>query len=526
MMKPQIRVLLVEDSEEDGLLIEHELRRSGYQPIAQRVWSGAQMTAALREATWDLIICDYSLPGFDGIGALSILKSTELDIPFILVSGTIGEELATAAMKAGANDYLLKGNLSRLGSTVERELQDAKGRAARRAAEAALRENAERLRQMAEAVDQAFWLIDAKGKEVLYASPSCTKVLGYRFEPSNCEIRPWKSIHPDDRSWLIEAALTRLGQRRSDETYRIVMDDGSVRWIRERTFPMLGPSGDTWRIVGTAEDITERKELEERLRQVQKMEALGQLAGGVAHDFNNILCVIQGYASVLKAGQDFDAEGQEAVNEIMLASERANTLTRQLLTISRNQVFQLRDLDLNHAVDTMANMLRRTLGRNVDLKVQRGIDVPPVRADSGMIDQVLLNLGVNARDAMPQGGTLAISTEFIKINGEEPARHPDERPGEFVCLTVRDTGCGIAPHIVTRVFDPFFTTKPRGKGTGLGLAIVYGVVKQHEGWIDLESTVGKGTTFRIYLPRANSSNCSKQNTLRQDYPGKNSVLVS
>lgn len=524
-MKSLIRVLMVEDSEDDALLIEHELRRSGYQATCERVWSAAQMSESLRTKAWDLIICDYSLPSFDGRAALSILKGTSLDIPFILVSGTIGEELAAAAMKAGANDYLLKGNLSRLATTVERELHDARDRAARREAEEAVRESAERLRQMSENVDLAFWLIDAKKKHVLYASPSCKKVLGYEYDLLNCEIRPWKLIHPDDRPWLIEAALVRLGQKRSDETYRILLEDGSTRWIRERTFPLLDGAGEHWRTVGTAEDITERKELEERLRQVQKMDALGQLAGGVAHDFNNILCVIQGYASVLKTMNTLDPNAQEAISEIMLASERATTLTRQLLTISRNQLFQLRDLDLNAAVANMANMLRRTLGRSVELRVIRGENVPCVRADSGMIDQVLLNLGVNARDAMPEGGSLTLSTEFVTITGDDPPQHPDERSGEFVCLTVQDTGCGIPSELMTRVFDPFFTTKPRGKGTGLGLAIVYGVVKQHEGWIDLQSKVGRGTTFRIYLPSATPSSEVRQSAARQERHTRHPLLV-
>ncbi len=502
-LKQYLPVLIVEDNEDDAQLIVHQLRRSGYEPFFERVWSARQMIDSLRRATWDIIICDYSMPGFNAQAALAILKASELDIPLILVSGTIGEEVAVAAMKAGASDYILKGNLTRLSSAIERELRESKERQARRQAEDAVRESADRLRQMAENVGQAFWLIDCKKNEVLYASPACTTILGYNSTQAGSEIRPWKLIHPDDRKHLVEAALNRLGRGRTDESYRIILEDGATRWLRERTFPILGARNEVVRLVGTAEDVTDRKALEERLRQSQKMDAVGQLAGGVAHDFNNILCVIQGYASMAKCDANLSPATREAVVEISSAADRACSLTKQLLAISRNQTFKLGDVDLNKEVQSMANMLQRTLGNNIKLKVDIAPALPHIRADAGMVGQILLNLGVNARDAMPKGGTLTISTAHVHIDCDRAPinpLNPEERPGEFLCLTVSDTGCGISAENLSRVFEPFFTTKPQGQGTGFGLAIVYGIVKQHDGWIDLASEVGKGTTFRIYLP--------------------------
>ncbi len=524
LAKTPLPVLIVEDSEEDALLLVRELQRSGYDPAYERVWSARQMGDALRRASWELIISDYSLPGFDALEALAVLKASELDIPFVLVSGTIGEETAARAMKAGADDYLLKGNLARLGSAIERELREAKQRAGRRAAEAALRESEERLRQMAENVDQAFWLIDTRKKSILYASPACARILGEMHDLIDCYLRPWKAIHPADRQRLAGDPGNRLAQTRN-VIYRIVDDAGAVRWIRESTYPILNRTGEVWRLVGTAEDITERMDLEERLRQSQKMDAVGQLAGGIAHDFNNILCVVQGYASLLQSTEKLSNEARDATKEILLAAERAGALTRQLLAISRNQIFQSSQLDLNETVANMGQMLQRTLGENIRLEVRRAPDLPCIQGDAGMIAQILLNLGVNARDAMPQGGTLTIATQRVKI-APSPSLKPDERPGDFACLSVSDSGCGIPAEHVARVFEPFFTTKVQGKGTGLGLAIVYGIVKQHQGWIDLRSASGQGTTFKIYLPAASTEVESPPKS--QPLPpkrGKETVLV-
>jgi len=253
-------------------------------------------------------------------------------------------------------------------------------------------------------------------------------------------------------------------------------------------------------LLGLFRDVTLQKELEDQLRQSQKMDAIGQLAGGVAHDFNNILTVIQGHASLLLADGSLAESAGKSAQQIAQVAERAAGLTRQLLTFGRRQVMQPRQLDLNEVVANMTKMLGRILGEDIALQMSYWPDPPRIRADASMMEQVLLNLAVNARDAMPEGGQLS-----IRISVEDlPARHgrpqADARPGRFVCLTANDTGCGIPPENLRRIFEPFFTTKEVGKGTGLGLATVYGIVKQHQGWIEVESQLGRGTTFRVYLP--------------------------
>jgi PAS domain S-box-containing protein len=246
-------------------------------------------------------------------------------------------------------------------------------------------------------------------------------------------------------------------------------------------------------------DITAQRRLEEQFRQAQKMEAIGQLAGGVAHDFNNILTVIQGHASLLATAKLGPSE-EKSASQIGQAAARAAGLTRQLLTFSRRQLIQPKKLDLNKIVGNMTNMLGRLLGEDITLQLNYCQTAPTVEADAGMMEQVLLNLAVNARDAMPKGGQLAIRITVIEVDDSYVARQPDARKGVYVCISVTDTGTGIASENLPRIFEPFFTTKAIGKGTGLGLATVYGIVKQHQGWIELESYVGKGTTFRIFIP--------------------------
>ena len=246
-------------------------------------------------------------------------------------------------------------------------------------------------------------------------------------------------------------------------------------------------------------DVTMQRRLEEQLRQSQKMEAIGQLAGGVAHDFNNILTVIHGHASLL-AASGLDESSAHSAQQIVQSAERAAGLTRQLLTFSRRQLIQPKRLDMNKIVGNMTDMLGRLLGEDVALQLNYSTVPATVEADAGMMEQVLLNLAVNARDAMPRGGQLSVRISIVDINENHLQRHPEARAGRFVCVSKSDTGTGIPPENLSRIFEPFFTTKEVGKGTGLGLATVYGIVKQHQGWVEVESTVGKGTTFRIYIP--------------------------
>jgi signal transduction histidine kinase/HAMP domain-containing protein/ActR/RegA family two-component response regulator len=247
-------------------------------------------------------------------------------------------------------------------------------------------------------------------------------------------------------------------------------------------------------------DTTDRLSLEAQLRQAQKMESIGQLAAGVAHDFNNMLTVIQGHAGLMLAKSTLPPELLESVQAIYFASERAATLTRQLLMFSRKNVMQQKPLDLREVVGTLSKMLGRLLGEPITLEFKPPPELPLVQADRGMIEQVIMNLAVNARDAMPKGGTLTISASPVELSDAYVQTHPEARLGAFVCLRVTDTGCGMDAATMARIFEPFFTTKEPGKGTGLGLATVYGIVKQHEGWVEVSSEPGRGTTFNVFFP--------------------------
>jgi PAS domain S-box-containing protein len=249
-----------------------------------------------------------------------------------------------------------------------------------------------------------------------------------------------------------------------------------------------------------AMDVTERLNLEAQLRQSQKMESIGQLAGGIAHDFNNLLTVINGHASLLIASETPTPRGADSLKEIVEAGQRASALTRQLMTFSRKQEFHPQVVDLNEVVNQITKMLRRILGEDVALDVDFSPGLPSIKADLGMIEQVLLNLAVNSRDAMPRGGQLRIKTSAVALDSATAQHNPEAAPGRFVCLTFSDSGSGIAPENLGRIFEPFFTTKELDRGTGLGLATVYGIVKQHQGWITVQSRLGEGTTFQIFLP--------------------------
>ncbi len=249
-------------------------------------------------------------------------------------------------------------------------------------------------------------------------------------------------------------------------------------------------------------EMAERAKVEEALRQAQKMEAVGQLAAGVAHDFNNLLSVIRSYSGILLDNECLDANSRDALREVDSAAERATNLTRQLLTFSRRQVIQPEYLDLNDVVGQLSKLLHRVLGETVSLEIQTALKLPDVLADRGMVEQIVLNLAVNARDAMPEGGPVLIRSASVSFSSEDVRRNPAIRAGHFACLSVTDRGCGIAPEIMPRLFEPFFTTKEVGKGTGLGLATVYGIVRQHEGWIEVDSACGRGTTFKVFLPES------------------------
>jgi hypothetical protein len=498
-MSVPVRVLFVEDSRDDVEVLVHELRRGGFTPDYWVVDTESTMRSALAGETWDLVIADHSMPQFDAPGALAVLKQSGRDLPLIVVSGHIGEQQAVACMRAGASDYLTKDDLSRLVPVVERELRDALQRQQRREAMAALGTSEERYRLLVENSADMITLQDGQGR-ITFASPSVTRMLGY--PPSELVGKRLRDfVHADDVRLLasaMEQALSRgstpvitgLRFRHREAGWRVV--EGSASRLVE-------PDG-TVGLVSIGRDITERVQLEAQLHQAQKMEAVGRLAGGVAHDFNNLITVILGYSNLLLDQLGDEHVLYQEVDEIKRAADRAAVLTQKLLTFSRKQVLSLQPVEVNVVLTGLADMLRRLIGEDIELSIKLAPDLGQTRVDPGQIEQIVMNLVVNARDAMPQGGRLSIETANVELDSSY-ARRRAVQPGPYVMLAVSDTGEGMDAATQARLFEPFFTTKEPGKGTGLGLSTIYGIVRQCGGNIFVYSELGHGSSFKIYLPR-------------------------
>ena len=371
-MPAPLRVLFIEDSEDDAALQRRLLEKAGYEVAFERVETPESLIAAL-DRKWDVIISDHTMPHFRGTDALRLIRELGCDSPFIFVSGTIGEDAAVAALKVGAQDYLMKTNLGRLVPAVERELREAEGR-------------------------------------------------------------------------------------------------------------------------------RQHKILEQQVHQLRRFEAIGRLAGGVAHDFNNMIGAIMGWAEIGLDQVPAGSKTRETLQKIRSQADRAAALTRQLLAFARRQILQPRNIDLNQLAVEELGLLRNVIGERIEIRTALAGDLWGAWADSGQIEQVLMNLCLNAKDAMPDGGRLLIETRNVEIGEDYHRIHAYAVPGRYVLMRVADTGEGMDAATLEHIFEPFFTTKEQGKGTGLGLATVYGIVKQHKGFITVDSSPGQGTSFQVYLP--------------------------
>ncbi len=513
-------ILNVEDNDIARSAVSVLLRQEGFD--VQEAQSGEEALAQLKRKP-DVILLDVNLGyGIDGLEVCRRLRSESATaaIPLILISSQrVSCEDRVQGLEIGADDYLVKPvNPAEMVAHIKALLRV-------RRAEKAQRESEERFQAIIEKSFDCINLVAADGT-ILYTSPSSVVISGHTPEETIGR-NTFDLLHPDDVPQVREQFERLIRNPGSCETFvhRGRHKDGSWRWLEARGTNLLHePSVRA--LVINFRDITEQRLAQEQLRQAQKMEAIGRLAGGVAHDFNNLLCIINGYSDILlqRAAED---STREMLVEIKKAGELSASLTRQLLAFSRRQVLTPKLLDLNAVIRNIEKMLRRVIGEDVELVTNLSAGLGIIEADPGQIEQVVMNLAVNARDAMPGGGKLTIETSNLLISTGEASAHTDVPAGRYVVLSVQDTGCGMTAEIKARIFEPFFTTKGPGKGTGLGLATIYGIVKQSGGHIEVESEPGNGTRFRIYLPRAATLACPtpSRHEMRLPPQGRETILV-
>ncbi|MHB1311481.1 MAG: PAS domain-containing hybrid sensor histidine kinase/response regulator [Gemmatimonadaceae bacterium] len=636
-MKAPLEILLIEDNADDAELVARELRRAGLTCRLRRAWSVPQLRAALAERRWDLVLCDYSLPGFSGTDALGMVREVDAEVPFIFVSGTIGEAAAVAAMRGGAQDYVLKGDLVRLAPAIERELREAQARADRLRAEAALEASEQRLRRIYDAEVFGMFLWDATG-EIADANDYFLRLLGYDQADLASGLIHWRELTPAEYleqdiragrqvlsegraapyekeffhakghrvpvviaasmldnepgcgcALVVDLSNLRRAESEAQEASRLVSamllttplpiilldadgtvrlwnaaaeqvfgwrdvdvigdrlpftartDDGVTLDVADRVLegrPLRGvelvsakrdgtplllelhcaPTSDKYGLSrGVAlvfRDVTESRATEEALRHAQRVQTIGQLAGGIAHDFNNLLTIIASSIELALAEAGPDDPRRTDLQTARDAAQRGAGLTRQLLNFRRQQVAVRMPVDINAVVSPMQQMLQRSLG-NPDIRVEvtLGSRHGVVRADAGQIEQVLLNLAVNARDAMSTGGVLSISTFDDRVPESTFDNHASANLVDAVGIEVRDTGSGMTQETIARAFDPFFTTKPPGYGTGLGLSTVREIMHVNGGAIALKSAEGSGTTFTLLFRRTDAGQVMPQGSV-------------
>ena len=625
-MSQPIRVLILEDSVTDAELEVRGLRHAGFEPEWTVVETEEDFLRNLHGGV-DLVLSDNNMPRMHAFRALELLKESGLDIPFIIISGTIGEETAVEAMRLGAADYLLKDRLGRLGPAVkavldrhrlQREriaaeqileeserrfremlenmeliammldrqanvtfcndhllritgwehdgvigsnwfakfvpqsdvdrrelffsnvesgslpqhddnviltrngetrqilwnntiLRDSEGRVTgvacigedvtdRREAEMARLASDERFRQIAENIQEVFWMADEKTEEMLYVSPAYATIWGRSCESLYKEPRSWiDAIHTEDRERVQRAVVEKRAAGNFDETYRILRPDGEVRWIRDRAFPVRDQDGRIHRYVGTAEDVTERKTLEEQFLRAQRLESIGMLAAGIAHDLNNVLSPVLMATPMIREHMS-NPDDLAMLATVEASAKRGAALVKQILSFAHGIGGDHVIVQAKHILGDVAGIIRETFPKNIRLEMSFPKDIWTVIGNPTQIHQVLLNLCVNARDAMPAGGLLRIRGGNVSLDADGASALPGARPGTWLVLSVEDTGTGIEPGVLAHIWEPFFTTKTADKGTGIGLSTVRGIVGTHKGFVTLATEPGKGTKFQVFLP--------------------------
>jgi PAS domain S-box-containing protein len=494
-----LRALIVDDSEDDALLILRELHRSGYKVTHRQVQTAEGMAEALAREPWDVVLSDYSMPRFSAPAALEVLKASGIDLPFIIVSGTIGEETAVAALKAGAHDFLLKSQLARFVPALDRELREAEGRRERRRAVEALRENELKYRRIVETANEGIWMIDAQSRTT-YANRRMAEMLG-----ATPEALIGKSLFDFTREEWKETVRANLDPKHPAGTDQpdilFCRVDGSGFWGRLSTNHIRDDDGNDIGALAMVTDVTEQKKLQEQLMVSDRMASIGTLAAGVAHEINNPLAAV--LANLQLGVRDLDEALEHSpdnsqlrnVHEGLLdaldAAERVRSIVRDLKVLSRSQDEKSSPVDVEHVVESSLRMVGIEIRHRARL-VKDFRPLPLVMANESRLGQVCLNLLVNAAQAIDEG--------HIESNEIRVSTYTDSH-GRVV-IEIRDTGGGMPAEVLRRLFTPFFTTKPIGVGTGLGLSICHRIISSLGGEITVESIVGKGTTFRVFLPPA------------------------
>lgn len=639
-MKKPLKVLMIEDSEDDALLLAREMKKGGLDVEFSRVATEKTLLAALADKSWDIVICDYSMPGFSGMTALRLVREQMPDIPLIIVSGTVGEEVAVEAMRAGADDYLMKGSLKRLVPAVERELREAVVRRQRREAEEALREAKEHVQYILNNTQDVIFQIDLAGNYVYgnaaaehltgyplsqllqmnmmqLVAPEHRTLIGQRLQRRREGAELDKSfefeiLHQDGRRIWVELVTERVsdengqlvaiqgvarditGRKRAEaerdrlaaaieqaaETIVITDTQGAIQYVNpafERstgytrqeivgqnprilksgkhsaafyqeiwdtlknggvwsgTFtnkkkdgtlfeeeatisPVRNSAGEVTNYVAVKRDTSERRKLEAQLLRAQRMESLGTLASGIAHDLNNVLQPVLMITHLLQ-DELADQESRRLMSMVEASAQRGADIIKQLLVFGRGVESDRAPLRLASLIREMVKITGEVFPKDVTVLADVPKDLWLISGNPTHLHQVLMNLSVNARDAMPLGGTLSFRAANTALDETYAGLSPGAKPGTYVLLEVSDTGTGIQPEILDRIFDPFFTTKETGKGSGLGLSTVLGIVRGHGGFLEVNSQVGQGTKFKIYLPALTSKEAAKA-TLPVDEPAR------
>jgi len=496
-----LRILLVEHDPDDAHLCMNTLRGMDVPAHVDLVAKPEDFQRLLRENTYDVVLSDFRIPGWSGMDALALLRREGKTIPFLLVTGTLGDETAVSCIREGVSDYVLKDRLALLPHAIERAIGEQLLREEKAQTDHALQISEARYRELVENAVAGVCRESASGR-FLQVNSALVRMLGYSSQQELIDLPALAAYkHPQDRERLVLDEYRRHGRFLGIEVEWKRKDSSSVV-VRLSGRGVPDEAGDLQVLEIIVEDVTERRTLEKQLHQAQKFEAIGQLAGGIAHDFNNVIGAIMGWAELGTEQAPQDTRLNEYFRKIRAQTMRAAGLTRQLLAFARRQILEPQNLQVNDVVNDVLSLLEKVIGRDVEIETRLAQKLSSLRADPSQIEQILMNLCLNARDAMPGGGRLMIETRFVELNENSRRTIPGLAAGSYVEVAVSDNGTGMDAATREHIFEPFFTTKEPGKGTGLGLATVFGIVRQHDGHIVVESEVGRGSTFRIYLPTA------------------------